>query len=155
VIKESRRSRTSVDGATQLPLEILPEIRNAATNVFFRDLAMSKDKSKSQIEFVLESLQLEDPSIKGVVRDINNRGSLPKSYWFWYHRPARSIEIIRPSPPSFCLQDSHRTPLQLFKLYEKKTGQKVLLKSWSEVPVLSTERKPLREGVNARGRTYY
>lgn len=151
VIKESRRSRTSIDSATQLPLEILPEIRNASTNVFFRDLAMSKDKSKSQIEFVLESLQLEDPSIKGVVRDINNRGSLPKSYWFWYHRPARSIEIIRPSPPTFCLQDSHRTPLQLFKLYEKKTGQKVLLKSWNEVPVLSTEKKRPRKGVKERG----
>jgi hypothetical protein len=140
VIKESRRSRTSVDAATQLPLEILPEIRNASTNVFWRDLAVSKDRSRSQIEFVLESLQLEDPSIRGVVKDINNRGLLPKGYWFWYHQPARAIEVIRPSPPTFCLQDVQRTPLQLYKLYEKKTGQKILLKGWSEVREISVER---------------
>ena len=57
-IKEIRRNRLSLDVATQSSLEILPNIRKAAVNVLFRDLSMSYDKSKSEIDFLLESLQL-------------------------------------------------------------------------------------------------
>jgi hypothetical protein len=134
--------------ATQMPLEILPNIRNAATNVFFRDLAVSSEKRRSQIDYLLDSLQLEDPTIKTVVRDINNRGLLGSGYWFWYHQPSRNIEVIKPSPPTFCLQDPDLTPRRVFKLYEKRTGEKTLLDSWEEVKRLKTvktqEREPLR-----------
>jgi len=147
-IKESRRNRLSIDMATQMPLEILPNIRNAATNVFFRDLAVSSEKRRSQIDYLLDSLQLEDPTIKTVVRDINNRGLLGSGYWFWYHQPSRNIEVIKPSPPTFCLQDPDLTPRRVFKLYEKRTGEKTLLDSWEEVKRLKTvktqEREPLR-----------
>jgi hypothetical protein len=132
-IKESRRNSLSIDVATQLPLEILPDIRNAATNVFFRDLSMSRDKARSQIDFLLDSLQLADPTVKDVVASINNRGLLAKGFWFWYHQPAKRIEVIKPAPPTFCLQDPDKTPRQVLKLYEKETGQKVLLDSWAEV----------------------
>jgi len=135
-IKESRRNLLSVDLATQMPLEILPDIRNASTNIFFRDLALSRDKSRSQIDFLLDSLQLEDPTIKTVVRDINNRGTLGMGYWFWYHQPARRLEVVKPSPPLFCLQDPEKTPRELLKLYEKETAEKLLLDSWREVPRL-------------------
>lgn len=138
-IKESRRNRLSLEMATQLPLEVVPDIRNAATNVFFRELAMSKDKNRSQIDFLLESLQLADPSVRGVVRELNNRALLGKGYWFWYNQPSRSIEVVRPCPPTFCLQDPRLTPRKLFKLYERKTGEKVLLESWKQVKVLESK----------------
>lgn len=139
-IKESRRNKTSVDVATQLPLEIISDIRNAATNVFFRDLASSRDKSKSQIDFLLESIQLEDAAIRPVIRELNNRGVLPKYCWFWYNRPNREVQVIQPCPPTFCLQDPNKTPLQVFKEYERRTGAKILLKSWNDVESISAEK---------------
>jgi hypothetical protein len=132
-VKESRRSRLSLEVATQRPLEVLTDIRDAATNVFFRDLSMSRDKNRSQIDFLLDSLQLRDPSIRSVVRDLNNRGTLGKGYWFWYHQPLHTIDVIKPCPPSFCLQDIGLTPREIIKLYEKKSGEKILLESWKQV----------------------
>ena len=138
VIKESRRDAVSIDYATQRPLEILAEFREA-TNVFFRDLPMSRDKTKSQIDFLVDSLQLSDPSIRSAVKEINNRGLLGEGYWFWYHQPARRIEVIRPTPPTFCPQDKDLTGYALFRRYEKETGEKVLLKSWRQVPRFTSE----------------
>ena len=137
-IKESRRNRLSLDLCTQTPLELIPNIRDAAINVFWRDLAVSKDKTRSQIDFLLDCLQLEDPSLKDVVRNINNRGLLGKGYWFWYHKPSRSIGVIKPCPPTFYLIYK-LTPLEAFKLYEKKFGKKILLKNWSQVKRLNAE----------------
>ena len=136
VIKESRRDDVSVEFATQRPLEVPSEFRET-TNIFFRDLPMSRDKTRSQIDNIVDSIQLEDPSVRGVVRDINNRGLLKKGhYWFWYHQPTRTVEVVRPCPPTFLLQDKDKTAKKLFKLYEKETGQKVLLESWKQVKVL-------------------
>jgi hypothetical protein len=134
-VKEARRDRVSVDFATQLPLEILPELRNASTNVFFRNLAMSKDKSRSPIDFLLDSLQLKDTSIRAVAREINNRKMLGKGFWFWYHEAAGSLEIIRPCPPTFSIFDPEAklSPRQIFKRYEKLSGEKLLLDSWNDV----------------------
>jgi len=140
-IKESRRSRLSIECSTQRPLEIISEIRDAATNVFFRDLPSSKDKARSQIDFLLEGLQLEDPSIKGIVRDINNRGLLGKNFWFWYNHETRGIEVIKPCPPVCCLQDIALTPQKILHLYEKKSGEKILLNSWDQVKTISAESK--------------
>ena len=136
-IKESRRNKCSIDTATQMPLEVLPEIRNSATNVFFRDLAMSKDKTRSQIDFLLESLRLKEPAIRPVIKAINERGLLPKGYWFWYQAKTRDVSVIKPCPPIFCLQDPNRTPRQLFKMYAKVPGgQDFLLDSWAKVAPL-------------------
>ena len=150
-IKESRRNKSSVDTATQLPLEVLPEIRDSATNVFFRDLAQSKDKSRSQIDFLLESLKLKEPTIRPVIRDINERGLLPKGYWFWYHRPDREIQVINPCPPTFCLQDPNKTPKQLFKMWHKISGQNLLLESWKDVPRLSVHQGDKQERKKVKG----
>jgi len=138
-IKESRRNNLSIDMASQMPLEILPNIRDEATNVFFRNLATSRDKSRSQIDYLLDSLMLKDPEIKEVIRDINNRGLLGPGYWFWYHQPSYSIEVIRPSPPTFCLHDKNRPAREVFRLYEKHSGMKVLLDSWDQVERLEAE----------------
>jgi hypothetical protein len=137
-IKESRRNKSSVDMATQLPLEVLPEIRNSATNVFFRDLAMSKDKTRSQIDFLLESLRLKEPAIRPVIKAINERGLLPKGYWFWYQAETRDINVINPCPPIFCLQDPNKTARQIFKMYEKQTGKQVLKARWDGVERITT-----------------
>jgi len=153
-IKESRRNRLGLCLATQRPLEIQPDIRDAATNVFFRGLASSKDKMRSEIDFLLDSLQLEDPSERSVVREINNRGIFRNvPLWFWYNQPSYSIEVIQPCPPTFCLQDPKKTPREIFKLYEKQSGKKVLLRNWSQVPVLqSTEKETATAGELLRRR---
>jgi intein/homing endonuclease len=123
---------------TQRPLEIITDVRDSSTNVFFRELPSSKDKSKSQIDFILESVQLYDPSVRPVVRDINNRGLLSNgTYWFWWNKQTRSINVLRPTPPTFCLQDPKKTPAQIIKMYEKDTGEQILLGSWDEVPELA------------------
>ena len=145
-IKESRRNNLSIEVATQRPLEIIPDIQDAATNIFFRNLGMSKDKAKSQIDFLLDSLRLENPSEKVVVREINNRGVFRKThFWFWYHQPSYSIEVVYPCPPTFCLHDPKKTTREVFRLYEKKFGEKVLLRSWDEVPVLKAHTTQLQK----------
>lgn len=138
-IKETRRNHLSFDMATQMPLEIITDIRNAATNVFFRDLALSKDKSRSQIDFLLESLQLEDSGVRAVVKDMNVKGVLPKGFWFWWQKQTRGIEVVKPCPPTFMPQDTKLTPRKIFEMYEKRCGEKILLKSWDDVPVLRGE----------------
>jgi len=149
-IKESRRDRLGLDASTQRPLEIITDIRDSSTNIFFRDLPTSKDKSKSQIDFILESCTLHDPSVRQVIKDINNRGLLSKDhYWFWYNRESRSINVIRPCPPTFCLQDPRRTPAQVIRLYEKESGETVMLSDWSEVKELPASQIHRRE---SRGR---
>lgn len=145
-IKESRRNNVSVDAATQIPIEIMRELRNAATNVFFRDLAVSKDKTRSPIDFLLESMQLRDDALKPIIREMNNRGALPKGFWFWHHQPEYDIQLIRPCPPTFCIFDpeAKKSPRQILQEYEKQTGQKIMLKSWDDVKRL-TPAKSLRE----------
>jgi len=138
-IKESRRNNLSIDMATQRPLEILPNVRDEATNVFFRNLATSRDKSRSQIDFLLDSFLLEDEEIKTVVKEINNHGLLGSTDWFWYHQPSYSIEVIRPSPPTFCLQDKNRPAREVFRLYEKHFGMKIMLASWDQVERIEAE----------------
>jgi len=135
-IKESRRNRVSVDCATQMPVEIVPELRNASTNIFFRDLAISRDKMRSQIDYLLGSLQLSDDYLNEVLAEMNKRGALPKGFWFWFHQPKHAIQLIRPCPPTFMLYDLNRSPKSLYKLYEKRFGQKILLESWKEVKEL-------------------
>ncbi|MGB9672013.1 MAG: hypothetical protein ACPLZY_02580 [Candidatus Norongarragalinales archaeon] len=151
-IKESRRNNISVDAATQLPIEIMRELRNAATNVFFRDLQVSKDKMRSPIDFLLESIQLRDDSLKPIIREMNNRGALPKGFWFWYHQPEYDIQLIRPCPPTFCIfdPDAHKSPKEILTAYEKQTGKKVMLKSWDEVKQL-TPAKSLKESYLGKG----
>ena len=133
--------------ATQRPVEILPEIRDAATNVFFRELSTSRDKMRSQIDFLLETLQLEDAGLRGPIRDMNDKGLLPKHFWFWYNKAARSVQVVRPCPPMFMPLDVRLTPRKLFSLYEKRFGEKVLLDSWDDVKVLgdNTEKKAEKE----------
>ncbi len=133
LIKESRRSRLGILLATQRPVEILPEIRDAATNLFFCDLSTSRDKMRSQVDFLLDSIQVED-ALRDVVLTMNNRGLLRKGkYWFWYNASERDLGIIKPCPPTYSLQDPKLTPRALIHLCEKLSGKQVLLKNWNEV----------------------
>jgi len=148
-IKESRRNAVALDAATQVPIEILPAIRNEATNIFFRKLAMSKDKTRSPIDFLLDSIQLKDDMLKPVIRDMNNRGVLPKHFWFWYNRESYSVDVIRPNPPTFCTfdPDAKKTPMEILQRYERLTGQRILLESWDKV-------KRLKPASKTQGKRY-
>jgi hypothetical protein len=139
-IKESRRDRVSIDAGTQDFLEIPPDMRIANTNIFFRELPSSKDKSRSPIDFLLHSLQLKDPSLRAVIRDLTERGAFAKDrYWFWYNKASRNIEVIYPCPPTFTLHDPRRTARDLWKLYEKHSNRKWLLNSWDDVAKLQAK----------------
>jgi DNA-directed RNA polymerase subunit RPC12/RpoP len=138
-IKESRRNNVSVDAATQYPVEIVRELRNAATNVFFRGLQSAVTKARSPIDALLESIQLRDDQLKPVIRDMNNRGALPKHFWFWYHQPSYDINVIRPAPPTFAVFDPNAkmSMMEILREYEKQNpNQHILLKSWDEVKVV-------------------
>jgi len=107
-------------------------------------LAISKDKARSQIDFLLSGIQLRDPSVADVVKNINNQGSLGKAYWFWYHQPTREIQVIKPCPPTFCLADNEKNATELFRLYEKQTGEKILLDTWKKVPEIQAEEEEIQ-----------
>jgi acyl-CoA-binding protein len=144
-IKECRRNNTSFDGSTQKPLEVIQDIQDAATNIFFRNLPMNKDVSRSQIDCLLAGLKLKDASVRPVIRDINEKGSLPKGFWFHWNEDARAVEVVNPCPSGFCLQDTLRTQRQLFKRYDKKVNepqgkQNFLLDSWKDVPEVKVTR---------------
>ncbi|MGB9672073.1 MAG: hypothetical protein ACPLZY_02885, partial [Candidatus Norongarragalinales archaeon] len=142
-IKESRRNAIALDVATQVPIEVLPVIRNEATNVFFRKLSVSKDKTRSPIDFLLDSIQLKDDMVKPVIRDLNNRGILPKHFWFWYNRENYSVDVIRPCPPTFCTFDpkAGKSPREILQRYEQQSEQTILLDSWKNVKRLKSASK--------------
>jgi hypothetical protein len=91
---------------------------------------------RSQIDYLLGSLQLSDDYLNEVLAEMNKRGALPKGFWFWFHQPKHAIQLVRPCPPTFMLYDLNRSPKSLYKLYEKRFGQKILLESWKEVKEL-------------------
>jgi len=150
IVQESRRARIALDVATQRPVKVVPEIRDSATNVFWRDLSFSKIKARSQIDFLLGTLQLEDPALAGLLREMNRRKALREHQWFWYHQPTATVEVIQPTPPTFCIYDpdAKKSNYDIFRHYEKRSGDKILLSSWTQVPRIeagATERKIRRK----------
>lgn len=139
LLKEARRSNLAVDLSTQRPLEVISDLRDSGTNIFFRELPKSKEKVRSQLDYLLDSIHLQDVSLREVIKELIEKGSLGKKYWFWYHQPTRKIRVIRPCPPTFCLQDPRRTALEVYKQYEKKFGEKILMDSWDKVSRIKAE----------------
>lgn len=171
-IKAMRGMNTSVDCATQKWNEINIEAKSEAFNIFFRNLSKQSDKSHSQRDLVLGSMDLEDEeSDKALVNKLaSNKKDFPPDahLWFHYNKLRGRIDIIRPNPPRFMLNQPKKTNLQVYKAYEnylevlrdspkiedrirfkqlseanKKLGSEdgiqVLLKSWKDVPTLQYE----------------
>jgi hypothetical protein len=161
--KETRRNNAAFDGATQIPKEVIGNLRKGMTVCFFKELGQSNDKQNSEIDFVLGMLKLQDNQLRPVIRRLNEAG-LPDGAWFGWDRPSREIHVYKPCPPCFTLNDTERTPYQILSKYDritsaeqlKKAGltekqlgdRKILLKSWREVPrwkADGTEKKERRK----------
>jgi hypothetical protein len=137
MIKDIRRNAVSIRGGTQEITDVNTEVRNNARNLLWRGLPKGGDKSKSQQDIVLSSLQVDDEAIIPVLRELNDKGRLKKGYfWFYlnFDKIPRRVEIVQFSPPTFSINDPFLTNREVFEEYEEFSGQKVLLKSWKEVP---------------------
>jgi hypothetical protein len=171
-IKAMRGANTSVDAATQKWNEIHPEAKSEVRNLFFRNLKKSSDRSHSQRDLVLGSMDLvEGDNDKALVNQIIESRQFPDSehLWFWYNDDKGDIQVIKPMPPRFMLNQPDLTNLQIFRAYDKwfeglrdgDFGERmffkkysgfyrflgsedgsVLLKSWFDVPKLHY---PVRE----------
>lgn len=141
-IKQIRKGNTSFLTATQKYSEIDPELKSEALNVLFRELPKSRDKAKSQRDIVLGSLDLMNGKAEEeLVASVMERGVFPHNafYWFWWNKHRKTVEVVKPSPPFFMINQPRKTNLEIFKAYEKATGKTVLLKSWRDVPCIRYE----------------
>jgi len=139
-VKAMRGCNLSFDTATQSWSEIQPESKKEKKNVFFRELPKSTDKGRSQRFLVLGDLDLKEGD-DDLVTSIMAHKAFPKDahLWFWWNKETGEINVIRPNPPPFMLNQPKKTNLEVFKAYERYSGEKVLLDSWDDVPRLHYE----------------
>jgi len=141
-IKKVRKKRTSFDLGTQKYSEINTEVKVQAFNVCFRELPQSGDRSRSQRDLVLESLALkEGKSERDLVASVMEKGIFPDDEFFWFHwnQLTKRIQVVKPTVPFFMINQPNMTNREIFRAYENAFDTKILLKSWSEVPVLRYE----------------
>lgn len=142
VIKRIRKQNTAFILGAQKYNEINSSVRSEVFNVFFRENSQSGDKSRSQKDIVLDSLLLrEGKNLRLQLSSLIEQGAFPDEefWWFWWNKNRRDVQVIKPTVPFFMINQPNRTNREIFKAYEKFSGQKVLLKSWSEVPHLHYE----------------
>jgi hypothetical protein len=151
-IKGMRGINTSVDTATQSWNEVHPESKKEAFNVFFRELPKSTDKSHSQRDLVLGSLDLVDgASESSLVNHVMETKQFPADlhFWFWWNKLTGRINVVRPNPPFFMLNQPKKTNMQVFQAFERYDSEhllakrfgfdSILLDSWDDVPRLQYE----------------
>jgi hypothetical protein len=149
-IKSLRGANTSIDGGTQKWSEISGEPKAEALNIFFRELPKTGDKTRSQRDLILDSLDLiEGRAEKELVARIMETKAFPREnhFWFWYNKHRGSVQVVRPNPPTFMINQPRKTNLEVFRAYEKFDAdhslarlfghENILLDSWDEVPKLS------------------
>lgn len=140
-VKGMRGIFTSVDVGTQKWSEVQSEAKAEAFNICFRELPKASDKAHSQRELVLGSLDLVDASDRLLVSKIMETKEFPVDlhFWFWWNKLSGVIEVIRPNPPRFMINQPRKSNLEVFRAYERVSGEKVLLDSWADVPRLYYE----------------
>lgn len=160
-IKKVRKRRTSWLLGSQKFSEVNPNVRAEANYVMFRELPQAQDKARSQTDIVLEALQLKaGDGFKKMIRGMIEEGAFPEKefIWFKHDKNARDLQVIKPNVPYFMLYQRDLTMREVFRAYEKwmadlkesdnkedralfeyyamTVGEKVLLKSWRDVPIL-------------------
>jgi len=151
-VKSMRGANTSVDGATQKYSEIQGEVKAEQSNVFFRELPKAGDKSRSQRDLVLDSLDLiGGKAEKELVAQMMESKAFPRDehFWFWWNKFRSTIQVVKPNPPFFMINQPKKTNLQVFQAYENFDSEhrlakifgcdSVLLDSWDDVPRLRYE----------------
>lgn len=147
--KSMRGANTSVDGATQKYSEINSEAKAEASNIFFRELPKAGDKSRSQRDLVLNSLDLVGGKTESeLVAQMMESKAFPRDehFWFWWNKIRGTVQVVRPNPPFFMINQPRKTNQQVFQAYEKFDDKhwlagifgcdSILLDSWDDVPRL-------------------
>lgn len=146
MLKKQRRKNLSIDASTQRPLDVITEFRDLATNILFRDLPQAGRAEQSEIDIVLKMMKLKNEILKESVKEINRKMLLRGThFWFWYHAPASTIDLVWSCPPPHMLEDAKLDPEKLFGLYEKAFGKKLLVDKLEDVPIIQrAERRKRR-----------
>lgn len=138
-LRQSRRKRLEVDASSQRVSEVLNEVREHATNIFFRDL------TEEQMKALENTVQLETEELFEVVKGMNSRGELTGTFlWWWYSRPLRTINLLQATPPTHMIYDNRHSLRAHFEAYEEYTKTKILVEDVEECPQL---KPPKREPV--------
>lgn len=145
-VKSMRGANTSVDGATQKYSEIQGEAKAEQSNVFFRELPKAGDKSRSQRDLVLDSLDLiGGKAEKELVAQMMESKAFPRDehFWFWWNKFRSTIQVVKPNPPFFMINQPKKTNLQVFQAFENFDSERklaklfgcdsILLDSWDDV----------------------
>jgi hypothetical protein len=160
-IKRIRKRKTACLLGSQKYSEVNPNVKAEAGKVIFREVPQAQDKSRSQTDIILESLQFKaGEGFKKMLKQMIEEGAFPEKdfYWFDYDKNSRTIQVIKPNVPYFMLYQRDLTMREVFRVYEKwmadlkesddpedkeafeyyksTIGEKVLLKSWRDVPIL-------------------
>ena len=106
--------------------------------------------------------------MRELLSSLMERGTLPYNefFWFWYNKQSRDVDVIKPSPAPFMLNQPKKSNIEIYRSYEKylehlqdskkdadqklfkkcaifniahgsKTGTDILLKSWDDVQILN------------------
>jgi hypothetical protein len=69
------------------------------------------------------------------------KGVFPDSefFWYWWNKNRRDIQVVKPTVPFFMLNQPKLTNREVFREYEKFSGETVLRESWDQVPHLKYE----------------
>jgi len=132
LLKRARRKRISIDFCSQRTVEVLTELRDMSTNVWWRELA------EEQLDILFQqSIQIYDEDMQTIIKDINEKGSLRRTFlWNYYNKETRSFTLAECSIPPHMTQDVKLRHQELFKKYEEQTGRKLLVDKPEGVEVI-------------------
>ena len=136
MLRMHRHMSTPIDASSQRIGEIIGDIRDLSDNIFFKEIPKQLKREQSQLEALLEMLDLEDPSQEEAVRIIMRRGLLRGTWlWFWWNRLSRRINLVQSVPPPFSTRDHQTTHLEHFRAYAKYADVNHT-RPFKEIPVL-------------------
>ena len=123
ILRRHRRKDLPFDFATQRPVQIIGELRDAMTNVLFRDLSTALKAEQSQLEFLAGSLQVEREVTIEAMKNIMKRGHLRGNHlMFWYNKEMRSLSLVQAVPPPFAIEVKSLPEDDHYKIWQKKYG---------------------------------
>jgi hypothetical protein len=138
LLRRHRRKDIPFDFASQRFVNIITELRDSMTNVFFRDLSQSQKAEQSQMDFLTASLQVERDEVLEAIKSIVKRGFLRGSHLlFWYHRPNRTVNVVQAVHPPFAVEVKGVPTEDHLKLWVKKfNGPQDLFRKPDKLEVL-------------------
>lgn len=119
-IRAARRGNMCMEIATQLANEISTAVKSETVNNFFKNLKENRDRKKSQLESMLQQLDLDEETklaVKSLQRDpnfVNSRAI------FWHSTRLQRLSLIYTMPPTFAPQIPSMSTGELYRYYLRK-----------------------------------